>query len=188
MRRPLISSWLLSVCLLFAAPASAQVIVHALSGTVVKLDPQAKTLLLNTDDGSGGEFKLVSSSAISLQFNRDVRAAATPSESFDKTNAQVVVFYYGNDTVRNAVAVQDLGAGPFVKSSGTVVKVNKHDHSVTIKDAAGKSETFLMGPKAVADTPDGVMPANRFEPEKGDNISVIATTVNGVETALFLHD
>lgn len=177
-----------SICLLFAGSAAAQEIVHALSGTVVKVDPQTKTILLNTDDGSEGQFKIVPDPNIPLDFNRDVRAQTTAAGSFQKADGEVVVFYFGNSSVRTAVAVQDLGAGPFVKLQGTVTKVNKHDHEITIRNAAGKSETLHTDPKAVADTPDGVVPADRFEPDKGDEISVVATTAKGAETIVFLHD
>lgn len=188
MRKPLAFGWLVSACLVFTVSAAAQEIVHALSGTVMSVNPQAKTIQINTDDGSGGQFNLTSNPHATLDFNKDVKGEVKPATTFDKSNTEVVVFYYGNNAIRNAVAVQDLGAGPFTKVEGTVVKCNKHDHTVSIKDSMGKQQTFQISSKAVADTPDGVVQADRFEPQKGDDINLVATNANGKPTAVFLHD
>jgi archaellum component FlaG (FlaF/FlaG flagellin family) len=188
MHKRLIQSCFVSACLLFAGPAFAQEVVHALSGTVTSVNPQTKTMTVTTPDGSSNQFNLVSDPKKEIDFNKDVRDLAKPADSFDAANAHVVVFFYGNDTVRNAIAVEDLGAGPFINRQGTVTKTNKHDHTLTIKNAKGKAETFHMDPKSVADTMDGVVQADHWEPSKGDEISVVATTANGTETALFVHD
>ena len=187
MRRRLISSCLFYICLTFAASAAAQEVVHALTGTVVSVNPQAKTMLVNTDDGSQGQFTLADANS-RLDFNRAVKDEVKPAATFDKTNDEVIVLYYGDNAVRTAVGVQDLGTGPFIKTQGTVVKVNKHDHVIAIKDATGKTVDLHVGPNAMADTMDGVVPADKFEPSKGDNISVVATKTNATETLLFLHD
>lgn len=187
MCKRLIPSCFLSMCLMLAGSAAAQEVVHALTGTVVNVNPQAKTMLVNTDDGSSGQFALADASS-KLDFNKAVKDEVKPAATFDKNNAQVIVFYYGDNSVRTAVGVQDLGAGPFVKTQGTVVKVNRHDHTVTIKDGSGKPMSLHISSTAMADTPDGVVPGDKFDPSKGDNISVVATNDNGVEKALFLHE
>ncbi len=187
MKNRLILSCVVSVCLLFAGPAFAQEIVHALSGTVANVDSQAKTMTVNTLDGSSSQFSLVSNPKTNLDFNKDVRDQAKPADTFDTAKAEVIVFYYGNNAIRNAVAVQDLGAGPFIKAQGTVTKTDRHDHTITIKDAKGKSQTFHMDAKTVADTMDGVVPGDRWEPSKGDDINVVANNANGTPTALFVH-
>ena len=188
MCKRLISSCFVSLCLLVAgSTAAAQEVVHALTGTVVNVNPQSKSMVVNTDDGSSGQFALADPNS-RLDFNRAVKDEVKPAANFDKTNEQVIVLYYGDSTVRTAVGVQDLGAGPFVKTQGTVVKTNKHDHTITLKDGSGKTVTIHMAPNSLADTTDGVMPGERFEPSKGDTVNVVATNQNGVEQGLFLHD
>jgi hypothetical protein len=186
--RPALGALALSAALLTAAPAMAQEIVHAVSGTVVSVDPAAKTITLNTNDGSDGVFAINSNPHVQLDFDESVRREAIPAASFNKPKDQVVVFFYGNNTVRNVVGIDDLGAGPLVTTTGTVVKFNKHDHVLTLKDGNGKDADFQIGPKAVADTTNGVVPGEKFDPQKGDNLRVIATGGSGNETALFLRE
>ena len=65
--------------------------------------------------------------------------------------ANVLMYYIGDSAARTAVAVQDLGAGPLGKTKGTFVKMNKHQHTLTIKDEAGAAEDFLIDDKTVAE-------------------------------------
>ena len=169
--------------------AVAQEVVHALSGTVEKVDPQARTILLKTNDGSEGLFSYPSQKgATEMSFDRDVQDRTTPVASFTKLNEQVVVYYYGNGDQRTAVAVQDLGPGPFTIVQGTVSKFNKHAHQISVKDASGKESTFSIDPKAMADSMTGALPGDRLSPSKGDNVRVIATKASGASTALFIRD
>lgn len=188
MRKRLIQSCFVSVCLLCAGPAFGQEIVHALSGTVTNVNPDTKIMTVATADGSSTQFNLISHPKTDINFDKSVRDQTKPADGSVTANAHVIVFYYGNDSLRNAVAVEDLGAGPFVNAEGTVTKTDKHSHTLTIKDAKGKSQTFQMDSKSVADTTDGVVQGDRWEPSKGDEVSVVATTANGTETAVFVHD
>jgi phosphotransferase system IIA component len=169
-----------------AASAGAQQIVHALSGTVTKVDATAHTLQVKTNDGSEGVFTFTPNGTAEVSFDRTVKSEVTPVASFNKQDDTVVVFYYGNSSTRTAVAVQDLGPGPFQAIEGTVTRFNKHQHELTLKDANGKEQTFHMGEKAVADSMNGAVPGDRFEPSKGDNVRVIAA--KGTDTALFVRD
>ena len=179
---------IVAASLVFAGSAAAQEIVHALSGTVSKADAQVGTLQIKTNDGSDGTFTF-SQKASDVSFDRDVRAETTPVASFNKPiGDEVVVFYYGNGITRTAVAVKDLGPGPFQTVEGTVTKFDRHQHTLSVKPATGKAETFHLDPKAVADTPNGAVPGDKFEPAKGDNVRVIATSAGGTETAMFVRD
>ena len=172
---------------LFAGSAGAQEVVHALSGTVTNVNPNAKTLQLTTNDGSEGTFAFETQKA-DVNFNRDVRENATPVTSFNKLKDTVVVFYFGNGTTRTVLAVQDLGQGPFDIVEGTVAAYNKHQHQLSISTGSGKTRLFNIDQKAVADTMNGAVPAIKFEPQKGDNVRVIANKTSGTETALFVRD
>lgn len=189
MRNAMLAVCAVAAGLVFVGSASAQEIVHALSGTVTKVDPQAKTIQVTTNDGSEGTFSYPSQKgATEVSFDRDVKGRTTPVASFDKTNEQVVVYYYGNDSVRTAVAVQDLGPGPFDTVEGTVTKFNRKQREISVKDGSGKEWSFTIDPKAMADSTMGAVPGDRFSPSKGDNVRVIATKASGGETALFIRD
>lgn len=167
--------------------AGAQEIVHALSGTVEKIDSSARTLGLKTNDGSEGTFQLPQP-GISMDFDGNVKARTTPAATFSKTGTEVILYFYGNGDVRTAVAVQDLGSTQLVNTAGTVTKFDKHNHTVALKTTAGTTQTLQVDPKSVADTTMGVIDGQKFEPAKGDTLRVVASTANGAGKALFLRE
>jgi hypothetical protein len=168
---------------------NAQEVVHALSGTVSAINPTAKTIVIKTNDDSFGLFKELTKSNVSLLFDKDIRSRSTPADAFKDNGAQVIVYYFGGGfgtlSQRTAVALQNLGAGPLETETGTVVKCNKH--TLIIKTDSGSEETFQIGDTAVAETAIGAASADRFDPEKGDQVRVIASTDNGTKTLLFVR-
>lgn len=182
---------LLQGCLLLgltastAITAAAQSVVHALTGVVTAVNPATKTIHINPDDGSQSLFYILTKQDAPLEFQKSLRAAATPATTYTSTNSQAIVFYIGDDTVRTAVAIEDLGPGPFVKSLGTILKLDKH--SITIKNSAGSEETFQIDPKTVGDASNGVVEGRKFDVNKGAQVRIIGTSANGVETALFIR-
>jgi hypothetical protein len=167
--------------------ATAQEVVHALAGTVTSIDPPAKTIQINTDDGSEGRFKDLTNSHVSLDFDKSIRADAIVADAFRKQGMHVIVYYFGDSEMRTAVALQGLGTGPFERSSGTIVKFNRHEHLLTIKNSAGVQESFHIARKTCAETAVGAVAGYKFDPEKGDQVRVIAAPRNGSETALFIR-
>ncbi len=179
---------LVGVVSLAAFAANAQEVVHALAGTVSSINPAAQTITIKTDDGSEGLFKDLVKSNVSVDFDRNVRTASIPAGSFTRQGAHVIVYYFGAGDVRTAVALQELGAGPLQKISGSVYKFNKHQHLLTIKDAAGTSESIHIDPKTVAETPWGAVEGDKIDPGKGDRVRVTAVLANGAEDALFIRE
>ena len=177
----------LSLGLLAAHFAAAQEIVHALSGTVEKIDPAAKTLLLKTNDGSEGLFQLPTGAG-NMEFDHEVKARTTPAVTFTETGTEVILYFYGNGDVRTAVAVQNLGNTHLLNTEGTVTRFDKHRRALTIRTTAGAVQNFQVDPKAVADTSAGVVDGQRFEPVRGDNLRIVASSTNGAGNALFLRE
>jgi hypothetical protein len=173
-------------------PISAQEVVHALTGKLTSVNPATKTISVDTDDGSEGVFKVLTDKSIPLDFNKEVKDVSTPAADFSKAKAtektQILVFYIGDDAQRTAVAVEDLGAGPFQKTVGTIVNFDRHSHILTVKDSKGAVEPFHLGPKTVAEGTDGVELADRFEAHRGDQIRVIGSSANGTLNALFIRE
>jgi hypothetical protein len=178
----------LGCCLSIAsATSSAQEVVHALAGKVVAVNAKASTFLLAPDDGTDGSFRLPSASRTPVDFDKTVKSETTPASSFTKTGSEIVLFYDGYGNERTALAVQDLGNAPLDKSAGTVAKFNRHEHLLTIKTDAGATASFHIDDKTVAETSDGVEVGDKFSPEKGRQIRVVAAKSSGVETALFVR-
>jgi hypothetical protein len=174
-------------CLLLASVvATAQEVVHAVTGTVNNINLTAKTITVVTDDGSGSTFKAMTNSKTPVEFDKTLRADATAADAFKKNETRVIVYYFGEGDERTAVALRDLGTGPFKKSSGTVIKFERGEHSLSIKDQTGGIESFKVTRSTVADTGSGAVEGLKFEPGKGDQVQVISTGENGSATALFV--
>lgn len=167
--------------------ACAQEVVHALSGTVDSINSTTKTITIITDDGSGSTFTAMKDPKTPIEFDKTLRAEATAADAFKTKGTRVIVYFYGYREVRTAVALRDLGRGPFTKSSGTVIKFDRGEHSFSIQDQAGTLESFKVTRSTVADTVSGVVDGLKFEPEKGDQVQVISTGLNDSATALFVN-
>ena len=98
-----------------------------------------------------------------------------------------MIFFYGEEHDRTSVAVEDLGAAPLVKSVGTVVKLDKHQHLLTIKNTAGAEETYHIDAKTLADSFSGVVEGQKFDADKGAKVHVTAVAQNGTQLALFIR-
>jgi hypothetical protein len=171
---------------LASAAATAQEVVHALTGTVKNINLAAKTIMIATDDGSVGTFKDLTNPEIRIDFDKRIRAGATEVDSFNTKGAYVIVFYFGEGNMRTAVAVRSLGSGPFVKSNGMVTKFDGRAHLLSIQEGSGKVESFRTDADTVADTGLGIVEGFKFQPQKDEQVQVVATVVNGAATALFV--
>jgi hypothetical protein len=167
--------------------ATAQEVVHALCGTVRSINSMAKTVNVETDDGSEGFFKDFTRPTVSLDFDKRIRAEATTADAFTKNGVSVIVYYFGDSDVRTAVALQDLGPGPFEKTSGTVVKFHRNEHVLTLKNKSGVEESFHISPETVAETAMGAMEGYKLDLEGGDQVRVTVSAEQGSETALFIR-
>jgi hypothetical protein len=179
--------WLVGFFSLTAFVAQGQEVVHALAGIVSSINPTQKTITISTDDGSEGFFKDLVKSNGSIDFDKTIRADSVPADAFTKKGAHVIVYYFGDGNVRTAVALRDLGGAPLEKISGSVYMFNKHQHLLTIKDAAGTSESFHIDPKTVAETAVGAVEGEKFDPGKGDHVQVTAPLADGTQDAMFIR-
>ena len=166
--------------------ALAQTRIHAVSGTVTSINPKIHMIDISTDDGSSGHFEFLKKTDPPVDFDKNVRADAVDVDKFTNKGAHVILYFVGQGDVRTAVAVHDLGDGSFAESSGSVVRINRHDHLLTIKNSSGVEESFRIDPKTVADTPTGVLEGFNLDYSKGDQVRVTAAQANGGETALLI--
>jgi hypothetical protein len=100
---------------------------------------------------------------------------------------RVIVYYFGYGSVRTAVALRSLGAGPFTLTSGTVVNFSNGGRTLSIKDNSGVIKTFNISSDLVVETTTGAGVKTKFQPATGDPVRVTATMVNGSATALFIN-
>ena len=88
---------------------------------------------------------------------------------------------------RTAVALRGIGPGPFTKNVGTIVRYSGRDRSFSVKGPSGTEQTFKLAPETVAETRMGAVDAKKFQPDKGDQVQVTFSLVNGNPTALFIY-
>lgn len=178
---------LLATCFsLMPSIAIAQARVHALSGTVSTIYPKVKMTEIDTDNGSPGHFEWLTKSDGPIEFDKSISADAIVADKFTTLQTHVIVYYCGEGDVRTLVALHDLGAGPLANSTGTVVKLDRHEHLLTIKNSKGGEESFHLDPRTVADTEVGVATNFKFDLSKGTQVRVLATQANGSQTALLI--
>ncbi|HTV09763.1 MAG TPA: hypothetical protein VMD97_12035 [Candidatus Aquilonibacter sp.] len=171
----------------FCLSAGAQMVVHAVSGMVKSINANAKTMDVVVDNGSTSEFKLPSDAKVNLDFDNALREDSIEANKFEHVGDYVVLYYYGYDDNRTAVAVKDLGAGPFKKVQGTVVSYDKHDHTMTVKDDGGKSESFVLNDHLVVDRGISVDSGRGYSPHRGDDVTVTYSPSSGKNSPVFIR-
>jgi hypothetical protein len=187
LKRFLTLSIIVGCFLLVSFVATAQEVVHAMIGTVVSIDPAAKTITVKTDDGSPGLFKDLINSKTRIEFDKNIRKDATAAEEFKKSGAHVIVYYFGLGRERTAVALRRLGSGPFTKTVGTVVKFEEKEHSISIREDSGGVKSFKINSDTIAETDTGAIEGLKLRPNEGDLIRVTATSENGNATAVLIN-
>ena len=170
-----------------AIAATAQEVVHALTGTVRSVDPAGKMITIFTDNGSEGLFKDLTNPKLKVDFDKKLRTDTSTVDTFKGEGAYVIVFYFGDGDMRTAVALRNLGSGPFTNNLGTVVRLDGREHQLFIKNKSGLVQSFKIASDTVAETDIGVVNGFKFQPQKDNEVRVVATIVNGTPTALFVR-
>jgi hypothetical protein len=174
--------------LAIAIPAIAQEMVHATTGTVSAVDPAHKTITLFQDGGSKSTFNVKTPGKTRISFDKEVEDKTTPANEFRKQGSYVILFYYGMDPNRTAVALKDLGQGPFSSTTGEVKSWDGHRNTLVVTGKDEKTHSFKVQPATVAETYAGAVDGSDFRVEKGDHVRIVSNSVkNGSPTALFIR-
>jgi hypothetical protein len=171
---------------LIEPPATAQQVVHALTGTVSSINSVTKTISVFQDNGTQGEFSDGTDSKTRLSIDKKVVLDTTAADAFKKTGAYVVVLYYGGDQDRTAVALKNLGSGPFTSVTGSVVKFDGK-HSIAVEDSAGATQNFKISQDTIAEGYMGAVDGYKFQVQKGDKVRIVASKDDSGLTALFVR-
>jgi hypothetical protein len=167
------------------SPLQGQQIVHALTGTVSAIDTAHKSITI-VHGGTPSTFKIVSSPDTRISFDKSIAHEATAAKKFQKQGAYVILFYYGMDENRTAVALKPLGPGPFSSITGEVRGWDGHHNTLVLAGQDGKKQSFTIGPETVAETYAGVRDGSDIRIQKGDHVRVLTTTKDGKPTVLFV--
>jgi hypothetical protein len=188
MQKSLLTAPLIAVCFLMASHAlTAQEVVHALTGTVNNIDSTAKVITVTTDDGSVGTFDESAAPHAWGKLDKSLRIDAVAAGEFNQTGARVVVYYFGWGEPRTAVGFRTIAPGTVTRTDGIVVKLEKGEHLLTVKEQSGKVDSFKITPDAVAETGVGAVDGFKFDPARGQRVRVTSTLTNGSEVAVFIN-
>ena len=182
-----VSGIVVGILALGSRPAFCQMVVRAVSGTVKAINPVSHTIDVETEGSQNGRFQTASRGSVALSFDDDLRGDAVDADTFHNVDSFVVIYYYGFGGDRTAVAIKDLGKGPFVKFNGTVVGFDKHDETLSVKTLKAGTLQFRVSDKAVVDTGTSLQSSRKYSPRKGYAVRVTATERNGDQAAIFIR-
>lgn len=172
---------------LLATAGSAQEVIHALTGTVRSIGESDKSFVIFQDSGRQKIFKDSDDAKARAALHKKLGDETISVDKLKTEGAYVIVFYYGSDDEPTAVALKDLGKGPFTAASGTVTTFDPRTRSVTVRDETGTAQTFKISGDTVVEGGMGVVDGLKFSPEKGDRLRVVAAKADNGDIALFLH-
>jgi len=177
----------LSCCIgLSVVSAAAQQVVHALTGTVSSINAAGKTILVFQDNGTQSEFTDGTDSKARLSIDKKVALETTAADVFKRTGAYVVVLYYGGDNNRTAVALKNLGSGPFTSTNGTVVKFDSK-HSIAVEDTSGATQIYRLTQDTIGEGYLGAVDGFKFQAQKGDKVRIVGSKDDSGLRALFVR-
>jgi hypothetical protein len=159
---------------------AAQDVVHAVDGTVKKLDSTSKTVVIETKDGTEHTFHY--SSDVVVDGAQDTKKGAVDAAHGVTEGSKVVVHYTtvgGEDTVHE---VDKIGDDGLKATDGTVSHIDRGAKTIAVKTADGSEETFHLTDRAAKDTGRDVGKGA----DKSAKVTVYYTEKAGVKTAHFV--
>lgn len=171
-------------CLFVCSGMPAQMSVHAVAGQVKAVS--AGGLDVQVMPGAVSHFSLPAK-AQATDFPSDLQGESTPAREFHKVGDYMLVFFYGFGNQRTAVAVKDLGAGPYTKVAGTVEDFDKHARKVKVRDDSGKETDYVLADRLIVDSDLGATNGRRYSPHKGDALLLTCSGGDAPGTVAFLR-
>ena len=171
--------------LIAAVPALA--VERAVSGTISKVDAKAHTIAVKTADGAEHVFHYTEHTVVKAgeAAGKGAKTAAAETYLAGKEGTHVVVHYTEQGATKTATGVDDLGKDTVKASQGTVTKVDKTAHTMTVKTENGAEETYHVAKDATVDTKDGIVKGGQYA-EQGAKVTVQYTEEAGHKVAHFI--
>jgi hypothetical protein len=190
-RRSAVPYFALLTCVLgLMSIAMAQDVAHAVSGVVTRVDKDAKTLSVKTSDGTEHVFKYSEKTGLhaSHEAAAGMKKGAVDSYFAGKEGTSVVVHYTEKGGDKTATWVDDLGKDTVKSANGTITKIDKKAHTLTIKTDDGAESTYAFGKEAASDSQHGVVKGWDYTASKakeGDKVAVEYTEDTGKKVVHF---
>ena len=173
--------------------AAAQDVVHIVSGVITKVDKDAKTLSVKTADGTEHVFKYTDKTTVHAYREGSGAAKTGIMDTYfkGKEGSQVVVRYTKTGADDVASKVSDLGKDTEKVTKGTITKVDKDGHRLTIKGEDGAEQTYDFEKDAAADSEKGIVHGWDYTATKakeGDKVVVHYTVRSGKKIVHFFEE
>jgi hypothetical protein len=169
----LVSALALSTSLGFAAAD----VVHAVDGTVEKVDSTTKTVVVKAADGTEHTFHYVGDVTV-----HGAKDATRGTVNGVKEGSKVAVHYTVDGTKETAHEFDNIGDDGLKATEGTVTHVDRGAKTISVKTADGSVDTFHFTEHAAKDTSEDIGKGT----EKTAKVTVYYTERAGVKTAHFV--
>jgi hypothetical protein len=158
----------------------AQVVVHAVEGTVKKIDAGTKTFVVDAKDGSEHTFHY--GSDVAIHGANDTKTGAVDAAHGVDEGSKVAVHYTDVGGKETAHEVDKIGDDGLKSTDGTVTHMDRGTKTIAVKTADGSEQTFHLTDRAAKDTGKDVAQGA----DKSAKVTVYYTEKAGVKTAHFI--
>jgi hypothetical protein len=159
---------------------AAQDVVHAVDGTVKKVDAGTKTLVVEAKDGTEHTFHYASD--VTVDGAKDTKKGTVDAAHGVEEGSKVAVHYTVVSGKETAHEIDKIGDDGLNATDGTVSHIDRGAKTIAVKTADGSEETFHLTDRAAKDT--GKDDAEGAD--KSAKVTVYYTEKAGVKTAHFV--
>jgi hypothetical protein len=159
---------------------AAQDVVHAVEGTVKKVDAGTKTLVVDGKDGTEHTFHYASD--VTVDGAKDAKKGTLDAAHGVGEGSKVAVHYTVVGGKETAHEVDRIGDDGLKATDGTVSHVDRGAKTIAVKTADGTEQTFHMTDRAAKDTGKDIAEGA----DKSAKVTVYYTEKAGVKTAHFV--
>jgi Carboxypeptidase regulatory-like domain len=154
--------------------------VHAVDGTVKKLDAGTKIVVVETKDGTEHSFHY--GSDVTVAGGKDTKKGAVDAAHGVEEGSRVAVHYTVVEGKEKAHEIDNIGGDGLKATDGTVSHIDRGAKTIAVKTADGGEETFHLTDRAAKDTGKDVAEGA----DKSEKVTVYYTEKAGVKTAHFI--
>lgn len=178
---------LVSVTILaFAGPSLlAQEIVHAIAGTIARIDPANSSITLQLPDKRTVSFDFRPHVSAPISFDKTLRDESAMASGLPKEANHVIVYYYGLSPAI-AVSVKDLGK-EIEELTGTIVGVSESNRTITAQSETGRQDTCYVSNQTTVETAYGAVDGTKYSPRIGEKVNEVCNYDAGKEVAQFIQ-
>jgi hypothetical protein len=161
-------------------PLIGQDVVHAVDGTVKKVDSATKTVVVETKDGTEHTFHYAGD--VTVDGAKDTAKGTVDAAHGVTEGTKVAVHYTVDGGKETAHEIDKIGDDGLKETDGTVSHIDRGAKTIAVKTADGTEQTFRLTDHAAKDTGKGIAEGA----DKSAKVTVYYTEKAGVKTAHFV--